>query len=63
MSKSKAQWAVLPLIKVYEGDMRRSTNHYMLAGGFSITDYNIALWAKRELCNRGIACFVDMVGV
>jgi len=60
--KIEPQWAVLPLIKPYDGDMRRNLEPYVLAGGFSMSDYSIAVWAKRILEKRGIACYVDMLG-
>lgn len=63
MQMTLPQWAVLPLIKPYDGDMRRNTSPYVLSGGVTMSDYSHAVWAKRELCNRGVNCYVDMVGV
>ena len=61
--KIEPQWAVLPLIKPYDGDMRRNLEPYVLTGGFSMANFNLAQWAKRILEKCGIACYVDMLGV
>lgn len=56
-------WAVLPLLTPWRGDTRRNPAPYFLTGGFSGADFGFAQYVKNTLQARGIACFVDMVGV
>lgn len=60
MSKS-AQWAVVPDIRPWRGDLRRDYTPYVLTGGMNAGCLNLANWAKRQLKERGIACYVELV--
>lgn len=59
---SNAQWAVVPDIRHWHGDMRRNWSPYVLTGSMSYSGLNHAQWAAEKLRRRGVGCFVELIG-
>jgi hypothetical protein len=58
---SGEQWAVVPDIRYWRGDLRRDWSPYVLTGGISGSCLNVAQWAAGMLRKRGIDCYVEMI--
>lgn len=58
-----AQWAVVPDIRPWHGDTRRNSAPYVLTDSPFIDGYNLARYAAQQLRKRGIACYVEMLGI
>lgn len=60
MSKS-SQWAVIPDLRPWHGDLRRDRSPYVLTGGISYGCLNAAQFAAHALRCKGVSCYVEMI--
>lgn len=56
-----AQWAVIPDIRPWRGDLARDWSPYVLTGGISWSALHTAQSAAHILRRRGTPCYVEMI--
>lgn len=55
------QFAVMPDIRHWHGDLRRDWSPYFVTGGLSYACLNTAQWGAMHLRKRGISCYLEVI--
>ena len=57
----KANWSIVPDIRPWNGDTRRSNLPYVICDGMGSGALQFAQYVARELRSRDIACRVELI--